>query len=75
MYFLVQIKINKNGSVDKGTSSYDTLNDAIIQLHTSMASAMSKEDTKKCTCVILDENGITMKSEFYEVPVVESVEE
>lgn len=68
MYFLVQIKINKNGSVDKGTSSYDSMNEALVQFHTAMASAMVKTDVQKFTCVILNENGLTQKVEVFEVP-------
>lgn len=73
MNFLVQIKLNKNGTIDKGTSAFDTMKEALIQFHVAMSSAMNKEDVKKFTCVILNENGIVQKSEVYEdVSVVET---
>lgn len=74
MYFLVQIKINNDGTVDKGTSSFDSMNEALIQFHTAMASAMTKAEVKKFTCVILNDNGLTQKIEVYE-PIIEVIEE
>ena len=73
MYFLVQITVKNDGSVAQGTSRYDTMNEAVTQFHIAMASAMSKDDIKKFTCVILNENGLTQKIEVYEVPTEEVV--
>lgn len=68
MFFLVQIKIKNDGTVEKGTSSYTNMKDALIQFHTAMSSAMTKDDVRKCTCVIMNENGLVHKNEVYEVP-------
>lgn len=74
MYFLIQIKINHDGSVDKGTSAFNDINDAIMQFHTAMASAMTKEEVKKFTCVILTDNGLVQKVEVFDAPTGNSVE-
>lgn len=68
MYFLVQITIKNDGSVAQGTSRFETMKEAVTQFHVAMASAMSKADVSKFTCVILNENGLTQKLEVYEVP-------
>lgn len=66
MNFLVQIKINKDGSIEKGTSVFDTMKETVKQFHIAVSSAMGKDEVKKFTCVILNENGIVQKSEVYE---------
>ncbi len=68
MYFLVQITIKNDGSVAQGTSRFETMKEAVTQFHVAMASAMTKEDISKFTCVILNENGLPQKTEVYEVP-------
>lgn len=73
MYFLVQIKIKTDETVEKGTSNYDTEKDAVIQFHIAMSSAMQKSDTQKYTAVILDENGVIIKREVYNAPAPESI--
>lgn len=73
MYFLVQITIKNDETVSQGTSRYDTMKEAVSAFHVAMASAMSKDDIKKFTCVILNENGLTQKIEVYEVPTEEVV--
>lgn len=77
MYFLVQITIKNDGTVSQGTSKFDTMKEAITQFHIAMASAMSKENITKFTCVILNQNGLTQKVEVYEniAPSPEPVEE
>lgn len=63
MYFLVQMKFKTDGTVDKGTSAYETKDGAVEQFHIAIASAMQKPDTDKFTAVILDENGEVEKRE------------
>ena len=67
MYFLVQITVKNDGSVAQGTSKFDTMKEAVTQFHVAMASAMSKGDVQKFTCVILNDNGLTQKIEVFEV--------
>lgn len=75
MFFLVQIRIDKNGTVSKGTSDFEDMKSALIQFHIAMSSAMQKDEVQKFTCVILNENGLVQKVETYEVPtIVEEVE-
>lgn len=74
MYFLVQMKFKNDGTVDKGTSTYDTKDDTVVQFHIAIASAMQKPDTDKFTAVILDENGKIEKREVWTAPIVESDE-
>ena len=73
MYFLIQIKIKTDGTIEKGTSHFDAMHDAVVQFHIAMSSAMVKEDVQKFTALIINDNGIPMKTEVYEVPV-ETVE-
>lgn len=68
MYFLVQMKFKKDATVDKGTSSYETQDEAVVQFHIAIASAMQKPDTDKFTAVILDENGKIEKREVWTAP-------
>lgn len=42
------------------------MKEAVSAFHVAIASAMSKEDVSKFTCVILNENGLTQKIEVYE---------
>lgn len=69
MYFLTQIKFKTDDTVDKGTSAYTTKDEAVVQFHIAIASAMQKEETQKITAVILDEDGGLMKREVWNAPV------
>lgn len=69
MFFLTQMKFKTDGTVDKGTSVYNTKDEAVVQFHIAIASAMQKDDTKKFTAVILDEDGTVMKREVWNAPV------
>lgn len=75
MFFLTQFKFKNDGTVDKGTTNYAEKNEAIIQFHISISSAMSKADTSKFVALIIDENGTVIKREVYEVPTVEETVE
>lgn len=66
MFFLVQMKIKTDGTIEKGTSEFENINTAVVQFHIAMASAMQKTDVYKFTCVILDENGNVKKVEVFE---------
>ncbi len=66
MYFLVQITKKNDGTVAQGTSRFDTMKEAVSAFHVAFASAMSKKDVSKFTCVILNENGLAQKIEVYE---------
>lgn len=75
MFFLIQIKIKTDGTIEKGTANYDTMKDAVVQFHIAMSAAMVKDDVQKFTALIINDNGIPMKTEVYEVPVEVPVEE
>lgn len=74
MYFLTQMKFKQDGTVEKGTANYETQDEAIVQFHVAVAAAMQKEDTKKFTAVILDENGKVLKREVWNAPQPEPEE-
>lgn len=69
MYFLTQFKFKTDGNVDKGTSAFDTKDEALVQFHVAVAAAMQKDDTKKFTAVILDEDGVLVKREVWSAPL------
>ncbi len=68
MYFLTQMKFKTDGTVEKGTANYNTLDEAVVQFHVAVASAMQKEDTQKFTAVILDGDGKLIKREVWNAP-------
>lgn len=70
MFFLIQIKIKTDGTIEKGTANFDTMHDAVVQFHIAMSSAMVKDDVQKFTALIVNENGIPMKTEVYEMPSI-----
>lgn len=63
---MVQITKKNDETVTQGTSRFDTMKEAVSAFHVAIASAMSKVDVSKFTCVILNENGLTQKIEVYE---------
>lgn len=71
MYFLTQMKFMKDGIVEKGTSNYAAQDEAVVQFHIAVASAMQKNDTRKFTAVILDEDGKLMKREVWNAPIMQ----
>lgn len=75
MYFLVQMKFKTDGTVDKGTSAYDTKDNAVVQFHIATASAMQKSDTRKFTAVIMDEDGGLVKREVWNAPKIVETDE
>lgn len=57
MGFLTVIYFDLNGVVKaKSTSNYETLDDAEIQYHTALASAMSKDEYSKAIAIVFDDN-------------------
>lgn len=75
MYFLTQMKTKTDDTIEKGTSNYPTYDEAVIQFHIAIPSAMQKEDTKKFVGVILDDNGTVVKREVYNKPIPPEPEE
>lgn len=71
MFFLTQMQFKQDGTVEKGTANYTTQDEAVVQFHVAVASAMQKGDTKKFTAVILDEDGRVLKREVWNAPQAE----
>lgn len=67
MVFLVQIREKIDGTYEKGTSEYPSGKAARIQFHTAMSAAMSKADTKKICCILMNDSGTQIKHDIYEV--------
>lgn len=66
MFYLIQGKTIVTGEETKGTSAYETEDEATIQFHIALSSAMQKTDTLKIRCVILDDNFTVKKREIWE---------
>lgn len=73
MLFLVQLLKKTDGTFSKGTSEYEDEKSCLTALYIAMSSAMSKQDTEKITCVILDENGAMIKHEAWSTSASESI--
>lgn len=68
MFYLIQGKTTSNGEETKGTSTYETEDEATVQFHIAMSAAMQKADTLKMRCVILDDNFTVKKREIWPDP-------
>lgn len=73
--FLVQMRIDVDGNITKGTTDYvakteeEAMSEAMLAWHTAHSSARAKQDTEIFTTVILDEKGLpVVASETYEKP-------
>ena len=59
-YFLVTCHFDKElKPVSKGTSQYDTIDDAEQAFHNSLASGISKGTYGKMICIVFDSDGTT----------------
>lgn len=57
MSFLTVVYLKADGTVDKSTNAYDTLDLAEVQYHVALASAMQK-DYAKVIAMVFDLDGV-----------------
>lgn len=66
MSFLTVVFLKADGTVDKSTNAYDTLDMAEIQYHVALASAMTK-DYVKVIAMVFDMDGIVKFRRVWEI--------
>lgn len=75
MYYLIEISTTSENTA-KAIWDKNTLDDATIALHQSMAFGMSSENVLQILCMIINSTGAVMRSELWQRPVnTEPVEE
>lgn len=57
MTIFMQVLIKADGTYDRSTTVYDTMNEAEIAYHNALASAMGKPDYKKVIAMLINNNG------------------
>lgn len=57
MSFLTVVYLKADGTVDRSTNAYDTLDSAEVQYHVALASAMQK-DYAKVIAMVFDLDGV-----------------
>ena len=65
MFYLIEVSDTTSG-VAKAIYDKSTLDDATIQLHQTLASAMSSENVNSCLVMIIDRTGAVQRHEFWE---------
>lgn len=72
MGFLTVIYFDNDRAVSgRSTTAYETMDQAEIQYHTALASAMSKEDYSKIIALVFDEEARIVFRRVWERPVAE----
>ena len=61
MKFLTIVYIKPDGTIDRGTTAYDTMDAAEIQFHTALASAMTKDYTRVIAMIFNESGEIKMR--------------
>lgn len=66
MTVFVQILTKQDGTFDKGTTICDTMNEAEIQYHTAIASAMNKPEYKGIIAMLINGKGEVIMRRVWE---------
>lgn len=69
-YFFIQTSKLKDGTIAPGIWKYDTINQAMMVMYQSLASAMANEDVVIHSCLIIDMAGSVHKQEYWMKPDV-----
>ena len=70
MGFLTMIYFGENGQVvGKSTNDYKTLDEAEIQYHVALASAMQKKEYIKAIALMFDDEGLIQFRRVWERPI------
>lgn len=65
MYYLIEVSETAEAAA-KAIWDKATLNEATMQLHQTLASAMANEAVRSCLCMIVDARGAVMRHEYWE---------
>lgn len=65
MFYLIEISDTKSG-IAKAITEKQTLNDAYMQLHQTLASAMANSNVNSCMVMVIDGRGSVLRYEFWE---------
>ena len=65
MYYLIEVTDTKSG-IAKAITDKSTLNDATMQLHQTLASAMANSNVNSCMAMVIDAHGSVQRYEYWE---------
>lgn len=66
MTIFMQVLTKTDGSVDKSTTVYSTMNEAEIAYHTALASAMNKAEYKGIIAMLINSHGEVVMRRVWE---------
>lgn len=72
---LITIQTLNDGTMARSMLTYETYNDALSALYSTMASAMANTNLIKCICVLMSDIGMIEKQDIFERPQDNPVEE
>lgn len=67
MYYFIEITTTTNGTA-KAITEKSSLQEAEMQLHQTLASAMANPDVSSCVVMIIDSRGAVQRYEYWERP-------
>lgn len=56
--FMTVVYVKADGTIDRSTSGYNTMDEAEVAFHTALASAMQKADYTKIIAKVFDLDGV-----------------
>ena len=65
MFYLIEISVS-GGVPAKAVWDKSTQDEAIMQMHQTLASAMSNPSVTSCLCIVIDGRGMTIRNEYWE---------
>lgn len=66
-HYIIEATVMKDGSCPKAIYLKEDRNQAIMQFHQTLASAMSNDKVESCLCMVINEYGNTEIADRYEV--------
>ncbi len=72
---LITIQTLNDGTMPRSMMAYETYNDALSALYSTMASATANPNVIKCMCTLLSDIGMIDKQDIFERPQDNPVEE
>lgn len=68
MYYVVRVKYLKDGTEKRSElMAYESKQQALSKFHTNMGTDMADESLNGSMCVVLNEHGGTVESDYWEV--------
>lgn len=69
MYYLISIQNMKDGTHPCSIMAYEDREAALSAFHSTMASNYISDVIASCACVVMNEIGGIIKTEYYEAPI------